>query len=276
MPEQKTCFVVSPIGGEGSDIRERSDTIFEEVIEPTVSDFNYECKRSDQIDEPGIITNQIIEYIVESELVIADLTSKNPNVFYELAVRHAHQKPVIQLIHADEDIPFDVATQRTIDIDLNDYTTTNSAKQEIERQVQEIESEGFQVENPVSVAGYIRNLRESGEPEKEQLAELTEVINEINTRIRSVEKSIDDPQKILPPEYFEKVNQSLQDRKIQQTITRLERIEHKLNVVLDEYESGNVDKDDVVSQLKDIIDSCKAAIETLSEQDVQPDSLLNY
>jgi len=50
--------------------------------------------RADKISEPGIITTQIIGHIVDAELVIADLTDKNPNVFYELAIRHAIRNPI--------------------------------------------------------------------------------------------------------------------------------------------------------------------------------------
>ena len=57
---------------------------------------------------PGLITAQVIQNLVEWELVIADLSEHNPNVFYELAVRHALKKPIVQLIQAGQKIPFDV------------------------------------------------------------------------------------------------------------------------------------------------------------------------
>lgn len=89
MTEEKKCFVVSPIGQLGSEIRKRSDQIFKYVIAPCVNTFKYKPVRADDISEPGIITNQIIQYIIDSPLVVADLTSYNPKVFYELAIRHA-------------------------------------------------------------------------------------------------------------------------------------------------------------------------------------------
>lgn len=190
MSTEKTCFVIAPIGEDGSETRERSNTVFEEVIKDVAQDYGYDCKRADHIDEPGIITNQVIGHIVESELVVADLTNKNPNVFYELAVRHAHEKPVIQILNKNQELPFDVATQRTIDIDLGNFSVTRRAKQQIGNQIEEIEANDFEIENPVSVAGYIRELRQSGEPEKQQLAEFTEILNELNAKIHSIEKDI--------------------------------------------------------------------------------------
>ena len=112
--DKKTCFVISPIGEEGSDTRERSDQVLKHIITEPIEKLGYTVIRADKISEPGIITTQVIEYIVDAELVIADLTEKNPNVFYELAIRHAIRKPLVQMIKKGETIPFDVAATRII------------------------------------------------------------------------------------------------------------------------------------------------------------------
>lgn len=210
--DEKVCFVISPIGEEGSETRERSDRVYEDVIKEVVDEFGYVCKRADDIEEPGLITNQIITHIVESELVVADLTEKNPNVFYELAVRHAHRKPVIQLINRNESIPFDVSAQRTIKIDLDDFSTTRNAQEQMKGQIKQIEADDFDPENPVSLAGHIRDLEESGEPEKQQLAKLTETLNDLNSSIRSIENDIQDPENFLPPEYLRDIISNTQIR----------------------------------------------------------------
>lgn len=250
MSESKTCFVIAPIGGEGSETRKRSDTVFKQVVQEVVENFGYECKRADHIEEPGIITNQVIEYIVESELVVADLTNKNPNVFYELAVRHAHEKPVIQLINSDQDIPFDVATQRTININLDDFSTTKNAQEKIENQIEEIESNEFEVENPVSVAGHIRDLRESGEPEKQQLAEFTELLNEINSKIHSIEKGIEDPQKLLPPEYLEEIQNRMGEQSSERFHRDIDIAHHELNQLIDKIAENEIETDELKKELK--------------------------
>lgn len=109
MSSGKECFVICPIGSEGSEARERADKLMEHIIEEALGDFDYTPVRADQITEPGSITNQVIQRTVESDLLIADLTGHNPNVFYELAVRHATAKPYIQLIDSSESIPFDIS-----------------------------------------------------------------------------------------------------------------------------------------------------------------------
>lgn len=96
MVEDKVCFVICPIGKMDSDIRKRSDLTFNYIIKPVVENFGYRPIRADHINESGMITHQIIDYIIESPLVIADLTDSNPNVFYELAIRHIVEMPYIQ------------------------------------------------------------------------------------------------------------------------------------------------------------------------------------
>src|SRR5947209_17192970 len=110
----KKCFVIAPIGELGSPERKRSDVIYKYVISPAVESCEYKPLRADRIPDPGIITQQVIQHIVEADLVIADLTGRNPNVFYELAICHALRKPFIQLLQSGEILPFDVASTRTI------------------------------------------------------------------------------------------------------------------------------------------------------------------
>ena len=69
---QKTCFVIAPIGIEGTEIRTRSDQLLEYVITPATENHGYNVVRADHINEPGVITNQIIQHIINDDLVIAE------------------------------------------------------------------------------------------------------------------------------------------------------------------------------------------------------------
>src|SRR4051812_21831551 len=129
----KICFVIAPIGDSGTEIRIRSDKVLKHIIAPAATECGYKSLRADHISEPGIITSQVIQHLVEDPLVIADLTGPNANVFYELAVRHAVRMPVVQIIDAAESIPFDVASSRTIRFDYRDLDSAELAGQEIVR-----------------------------------------------------------------------------------------------------------------------------------------------
>jgi len=90
------CFVIGPIGDQlaepGSPARtsyEESVQIFEEVITAACSQVGIDAYRADDIDAPGEIPDQIFQALRDETLVIADLTGANPNVMYELGIRHA-------------------------------------------------------------------------------------------------------------------------------------------------------------------------------------------
>jgi hypothetical protein len=106
----KSCFVIAPIGEKGSEIRKRSDAILKYLIQPVVESCGFSnAVRADHLALPGIITRQVIERVVNDDLVIADLTGANANVFYELAIRHMVRKPLVQIVANTSSIPFDIA-----------------------------------------------------------------------------------------------------------------------------------------------------------------------
>ncbi len=119
----KICFYITPIGDEGSDQRKHSDLFLNYVVEPAIEELKLKIVRADQIGKPGMIGAQIVEHILRSRLVIADLSFHNPNVFYELCLRHVIGLPLVQIIREKDKIPFDVQQYRTIPIDNGDIYT---------------------------------------------------------------------------------------------------------------------------------------------------------
>lgn len=114
----RTCFIVSPIGNEGTEIRNRADKLFKFIIKPVCEKCDFEAVRVDQLNNSDSITNTIIEQLSSAELVIADITGHNPNVFYEMGYRACLNKPIIHLRMKGEQIPFDIASIRTFDYDF--------------------------------------------------------------------------------------------------------------------------------------------------------------
>jgi hypothetical protein len=146
----ETCFLICPIGKPGSDVRRRSDQWVRHVIMPVAKQHGYEVARADEMPNSGIITNQIIKALFESPLVVADLTGGNPNVFYELALRHACGKPYIQMVHIGQEIPFDLQGVRTIEYDLSDPDHLVTASTTLSRHIRSIK-DGHKVDSPVSM-----------------------------------------------------------------------------------------------------------------------------
>src|SRR5690349_6096774 len=139
--KQRSCFVVGPIGGDGSEERRKADWLLHMIIRPALSaePFQYEVKRADEFADPGMITSQVIAAVLEADLVIADLTGRNPNAFYELAIRHMVEKPAIHMIETGELPPFDVRDYRLIEYKLAHPTDLQDAIASVQRHAQAIE-----------------------------------------------------------------------------------------------------------------------------------------
>jgi hypothetical protein len=204
----KTCFVIAPIGDESSDTRKRSDQVLNHIIAPTVRDHGYQAVRADQIAEPGMITSHVIQHIVEDALVTADLTDWNPNVFYELAIRHVIRKPLIQMIRKGDKIPFDIAGMRTVQFDIHDLDSVAEARREISNQIENLEHQTKEIETPISVALNLQALKASDRPEDRSLAELLALGAELRAGFLDLQKKLASPESVLPADYLKSVLQS--------------------------------------------------------------------
>lgn len=143
----KNCFIICPIGTDGSETRKRSDTLFRHIIEPVCTTCSFTPIRVDKENTNNSLTDEIIDHITSDDLVIADLTESNPNAFYEIGYRSALKKPLIQLISKDCPIPFDVSVIRTFTYDLFDLDAVEEIKK---RLIQTIKSINFDQQNALN------------------------------------------------------------------------------------------------------------------------------
>lgn len=150
----KICFYVTPIGPEESEYRKHSDLFLNCIVEPALAATGLQIIRADQIGKPEMITAQIVDYVPRSRLVIADLSFHNPNVFYELSLRHASGLPTVQVIRASDNVPFDLQQYRTIQIDTSDIYSLvpkmETYKSEIATQVRRALENAETADNPIT------------------------------------------------------------------------------------------------------------------------------
>lgn len=126
---KKTCFVITPIGDDNSDIRRHIEGIIDQAIQPAIGD-KYVLSVSHRDFEIGSINDRIVKRVYESDLVIANLTNTNPNVMYELAIRYSSGKPAIVVAEKGTKLPFDVIDENTI-FYVNDPAGANELKNKI-------------------------------------------------------------------------------------------------------------------------------------------------
>lgn len=134
--DMKKCFIICPIGDEGSETRLNADKIFKYIITPVCEACDFNPIRIDQQNDTNSITQAIIDSLESSELVIADISGHNPNVFYEMGYRARTKKPMIHLRKKGELLPFDITTIRTLEYDLTDLDSVEEIKERLKKTIE--------------------------------------------------------------------------------------------------------------------------------------------
>ncbi len=123
------CFVLMPFGKKPDatgDIVD-FDEVYKQIIKPAIENAGLECVRADEEMTGGIIHKPMFERLILCEYAVADLTTANANVFYELGLRHAVRKASTVSIFADgERLPFDVGLLRAMPYKLKGGMPANA------------------------------------------------------------------------------------------------------------------------------------------------------
>ncbi|MGX9992613.1 hypothetical protein ACS4RR_026360 (plasmid) [Rhizobium sp. Z1P35] len=185
--KRKICFIVGPIGDDDSDDRINADWLLEEIIEPVFREHfsDFDVLRADKISNPGQITSQIITALLEAELVIADLTSLNPNAFYEIGIRHTVQKPIIHMHYEGQRIPFDIAAFRSIKFSRRRPSDLRIARGQLQGAVTEAIKPEHAIDNPVTFSRGTVNFEQTATT-NERIIE--EQLSSMTRRLRMLEE----------------------------------------------------------------------------------------
>ena len=122
METKPTCFVVMPFGEKVDAKNEPIDfnEIYEYLIKAAVSGLDITCVRSDEITKAGWVQADMLGHLMNDDIAIVDITTLNPNVFYELGVRHALRRRITILMRKrGTEIPFNIKGFRVVEYGLS-------------------------------------------------------------------------------------------------------------------------------------------------------------
>lgn len=180
---RRKCFVVMPFGQKlhRGETRERNpideiadkalidfDAVYDKLIVPVVaggppgeldslSHLDMECVRSDKWNRSGSIHKEMFEHLLESDVVIVDITTHNANVFYELGIRHSFRQHTTVLIRREgERIPFNITSARVVDYNIDTPAKLDASR----RQLLECIRDSFHIkDNDSLVHEVLRDVR---------------------------------------------------------------------------------------------------------------------
>src|ERR1700733_536693 len=144
------CFVVGPIGDDGSNERKHADLLLHTVVKDVLEseELGSLVRRADEDADPGMIGDRMVTDVIHADLVVADPTNLNANAFYALGIRHSTERPTKKGTR----LPFDNVAHRTIFVDLTEWRSIENARVQLAASVRTIKAPGYQVSNPITQA----------------------------------------------------------------------------------------------------------------------------
>ncbi len=186
----KTCFVMMPF-------KSPFDVYYTSIYKPAIKDSKLVPVRADDLFRPSAIVSDLWQMIQDAEVILAELTTKNANVFYELGLSHAVGKPVILVSETMDDVPFDLQQLRVLLYDKDDPNWGDKLKADITSSINET------LVSPVeAVPSIFRKKLKSQAPEQEAtIARIQDLEDQMRSlRLRNRRSSLSSIESVLVSE----------------------------------------------------------------------------
>lgn len=259
MTNEKSAYFICPLGAADSDQWRRSQEVYTHIVVPALVNLGFEPERIIKCDAPGsngTIMKEIIDHLQNDDLVIADVTDHNANVFYELSLRHAIGKPCIHLILNGQKFPFDISGLPIITYDLAPPSYVKECIGKVTKGTEAILGKGSKYISPLGVTLRLDELLQQGDV-------TATLLEDVNGGIADLTDSLDSG--------FDNVGSSIAEvwdeiAQIRQHLKSVTTIEH-FDVPEDEL-------DDLWVRLGDLIWSVRLSKAHNSVVDLLPDEQL--
>jgi len=113
--ENKECFVIMPISDPDSHDKGHFLRVYEDIIKPAVTNSGFEPIRADEVKETNFIHLDMLQKLIDAPIAICDLSTRNPNVLFELGIRQAFDKPVVLIQEKGTPKIFDIGPLRYLE-----------------------------------------------------------------------------------------------------------------------------------------------------------------
>lgn len=187
--ETKSCFIIMPISDQDGYDKGHFNRVYEHLIKPACMKAGFKPIRADEEVKTNYIVVDIIRKILDSEMVLCDLSAKNPNVLYELGLRQAFNRKVVLIKDKKTNRIFDIQGLRTIDYD------ENLRIDEVNKSIDQLSKtlvETHQSEGEINSLIQLLSLKPAELPTQINLSQesslILDTLNDISNRMRKLEK----------------------------------------------------------------------------------------
>ena len=190
--ENNDCFIIMPISDAVDYEQGHFKRVYDHIIKPTCEKINLKPIRADDVKSTNVIILDILKKIIESKIVICDLSSRNPNVLYELGIRQAFDLPVVLIKDSRTERIFDIQGIRTVD--YSEGLRVDTVEKDIDSIAKAIKATLDSEDHDVNSLIKILSINKAEIGEKTELSQegslIVEALRDIRERISSVEHSV--------------------------------------------------------------------------------------
>lgn len=154
-PENKNCFVIMPIADCDGYEKGHFVHVYEDIIKPAIDKTQFKAIRADEVKESNLIHLDILRKLIEAPIAVCDLSTRNPNVLFELCIRQAFDKPVVLIQEKGTPKIFDIAPIRYLEyskeLKYHEVLDTQKKLQEAIEATKSVEGESGNVNSIVKL-----------------------------------------------------------------------------------------------------------------------------